>query len=105
MISERFRISLTAAGFACLIAHGGCAQTAVTRAPEEPSALVECTEPRPEICTREYRPVCARRDTGIRCVKAPCNGANEWATYGNGCDACSDEKVYAYREGSCEAGR
>lgn len=53
------------------------------------------------MCTREYKPVCANRDTGIRCVTTPCPAA-EWKTYGNACDACSDKAVTGYRPGACE---
>jgi len=31
-----------------------------------------CSDPRPLMCTKEYRPVCADVDTKVRCVKAPC---------------------------------
>jgi len=61
----------------------------------------DCKEPRSEICTREYRPVCATRDTGVRCVTTPCP-ATEIKTYSNACTACSDPKVLGYRVGSCE---
>ena len=53
-------------------------------------ALVQCTDPRPQICTREYNPVCATLDDGS--VKS----------YATGCTACSDEQVTGYRQGSCE---
>jgi len=61
----------------------------------------ECHEPRPEMCTREYRPVCAKRDTGIRCVTTPCPSL-ENVTKSNACTACSDVKVYGYTRGACE---
>ena len=53
-------------------------------------ALVQCTDPRPQICTREYNPVCATLEDGS--VK----------TYATGCTACSDQQVTGYRQGSCE---
>lgn len=49
-----------------------------------------CTEPRPEICTREYNPVCATLTTG------------ETKTYATGCTACADPAVIKYRQGTCE---
>ena len=61
----------------------------------------ECKDPRPQICTREYRPVCATRDTGVRCVTTPCP-ATELKTYGNACSACGDPKVLGYRAGACK---
>ena len=52
--------------------------------------MVACTEPRPQVCTQDYRPVCAVRQDG---------GFN---TYSNGCSACSDPAVTGYRDGTCE---
>lgn len=80
-----------------------CARTSEPSVPvnlDEP-VLSSCTEPRPQACTREYSPVCASRDTGIRCVTTPCP-STEWKTYGNACDACADEKVLFHRPGACE---
>ena len=62
--------------------------------------LTICKEPRKSICTKEYRPVCAIRDTGIRCVTTPCPSTKE-ITYSNACTACADEKVISYRIGAC----
>ena len=62
---------------------------------------VECVVPRPEICTHDYRPVCALRDTGIRCVTEPCD-TWETKTFGNACAACADGGVYGWRPGECE---
>ena len=59
-----------------------------------------CTNPRPQACTTDYRPVCATRDTGIRCVSAPCP-SSEKRTYSNGCGACSDPKVSGYVPEAC----
>ncbi len=50
-----------------------------------------CTDPRPEICTREYDPVCAQHSDG------------SWQTHATGCTACSDAEVIGYRAGACEA--
>jgi len=51
---------------------------------------VTCPEVRPQICTHEYRPVCAQLQDG------------SLKTYSNGCTACSDPAVTGYREGACE---
>jgi len=60
-------------------------------------------EERAQMCTREYAPVCAERDTGIRCVLPPCSEATEMKTYSNACTACADLDVYGYYgEGACE---
>jgi len=60
----------------------------------------QCPDERPQMCTREYLPVCATRDTGVRCVTAPCP-SSEQKTYGNACTACADEKVSGYMPGAC----
>jgi hypothetical protein len=61
-----------------------------------------CTEPRSQICPMNYLPVCALRDTGVRCVKAPCP-STEWVSYPNACAACRRPEVTGYLEGQCEA--
>ena len=61
-----------------------------------------CPERRPETCTKFYQPVCGQRDTGVRCVMAPCTEAVEWLSYGNQCMACADDKVHGYYDGACE---
>jgi hypothetical protein len=53
-------------------------------------SMMTCTEPRPQICTQDYRPVCAMLQDG------------SLKTYSNGCNACSDPAVTGYREGACE---
>lgn len=53
-------------------------------------ALTPCTEPRPEICTREYIPVCGQRENG------------EWKTYSTACTACSDTRVLGYKPEACK---
>lgn len=80
----------------------GCQSPA--QAPEPaPEQLVEtqCQDPRPEVCTFQYQPVCALVDTGTRCVTTPCP-ASEWKTMSNACTACSNLDVMAYREGACD---
>lgn len=69
--------------------------------PEMQASRVECKDPRPEMCTQHYQPVCATRDNGVRCVTTPCD-STETATYSNGCMACADSAVYSYVEGACE---
>ena len=72
-------------------------------APAIPAAspdYVACPASRPQMCTREYRPVCAQVDTGTRCVAVPCESAVP-ATRGNACDACADPNVVGYTPGAC----
>ena len=68
--------------------------------PASDELAVECRDPRPQMCTQEYRPVCATRDNGVRCVTAPCD-STENVTYPNGCTACADPAVYYFRAGAC----
>lgn len=58
---------------------------------KEPGAmdLILCEEPRPQICTREYDPVCAKLEDGSE------------KTYATGCTSCSDSKVTSYKKGVC----
>jgi hypothetical protein len=60
-----------------------------------------CPETRPEACTKEYVPVCAKRDTAVRCVTTPCD-SYEWVTYSNTCTACADADVSGFIPGLCE---
>lgn len=72
---------------------------------ESPSEInnlsTHCKNQRPEVCSQIYEPVCATRDTGIRCIKAPCP-AREKKTYSNACMACRDSSVIHYVKGACE---
>ena len=52
--------------------------------------LTICLEPRAQICTQDYRPVCAQMVDGTT------------KTYSNGCMACTDPVVTGYREGACQ---
>jgi len=65
-------------------------------------SVTPCTNPRPQICTREYRPVCAAVETGINCITTPRPSTKE-VTYATGCTACADPKVRSYRPGKCKA--
>ncbi len=56
----------------------------------ESAASIQCSEPRPMVCTMEYRPVCATLVSG---------GA---ATYPSGCNACADVVVNSWTDGPCE---
>jgi hypothetical protein len=49
-----------------------------------------CTDPRPQICTMDYTPVCAQLETG------------ELKTYSNACSACGDVNVLAHSPAACE---
>ncbi|MGD2082646.1 MAG: hypothetical protein PVF91_06755 [Chromatiales bacterium] len=78
---------------ACLVL-AGCNENAEIPDPVPPTGeLTQCQEPRPESCAQVYEPVCATRDSAQ---------SSDWQTYSNGCVACADARVYAYREGACE---
>ena len=53
-------------------------------------ALTRCQEPKPQICTREFRPVCAQMQDG------------SFKTYSTGCTSCTNPNVVGYRDGACE---
>jgi len=102
-----FRLAIPAL-FLALLAIAGCdgaAQDDTIRdssdSSTDSSLAVQCTDPRPQICTREYRPVCGLRDTGIRCITTPCP-STERRTYSNACTACSDPDVLEYSPGECD---
>lgn len=77
-----------------------CKENPTTAGCKTADDSVICTEPRPEICTQQYDPVCAEKDTGIRCITTPCPSTDN-VTYGNGCSACTDPEVYSYTPGEC----
>jgi tetratricopeptide (TPR) repeat protein len=54
-----------------------------------PVAGGACADPRPQMCTRDYRPACGQRRDGSR------------KTYGNPCTACSDLEVVTQAAGAC----
>jgi hypothetical protein len=53
------------------------------------SGLTDCPEQRPQICTREYNPVCGHlADASTQ-------------TYATGCTACADPTVIGWVAGEC----
>lgn len=88
----RNRSRLRLLGCAILLAAAGCAAQQPARTESQPAEpdLVVCKDPRPQICTMQYDPVCARIGEG---------DAAEWKTYASGCSACGDPQVSAYRPG------
>jgi tetratricopeptide (TPR) repeat protein len=54
-----------------------------------PVAGGTCADPRPQMCTRDYRPACGTKRDGSR------------RTYGNACTACSDAEVVTQAAGAC----
>ena len=86
----------------CLVAATGITACAIPPlAPaKDTTTLIHCTNPRPQICTMDYAPVCALRDAGAGCTATPCP-SGEWTQYPNACSACADQRVQGYVKGEC----
>ncbi len=50
---------------------------------------IQCVDPRPQVCTMEYNPVCAVVSDGIS------------KQYSSPCNACADDAVKNYLAGAC----
>jgi hypothetical protein len=59
---------------------------------------IDCTNPRPEACTKEYMPVCGQ--VQVQCIRAPCDLVKQ--TFGNKCEACANSLTISYTKGACE---
>lgn len=86
-----WRRTRRASGPALLLALSACA----SGEPPRVANGLACVEPRPQICTMDYRPVCA-----TRCEGTPC-ASTETATYPNACGACADARVMTWLPGAC----
>jgi len=64
-------------------------------------SLMQCKDPRPEMCIGQYKPVCAIKDAGVKCMTSSCL-LSQGITYANGCEACSDKAVVEYKLGACK---
>lgn len=91
-MKQRMTGSMAAA--MCLAALAGCAATPpATNTSDSASELTPCKDPRPEICTMQYDPVCGVSESG------------DSKTYSNACAACSNRAVLGYNEGACATDR
>ena len=83
-----FRITLLMSLSLSLFA---CASYSEKNDINEPGALdlILCEEPRPQVCTREYDPVCGTLKDGST------------TTGSTGCTSCSDPNVVGYKMGAC----
>ncbi|MEM1111475.1 MAG: hypothetical protein AAGI11_06165 [Pseudomonadota bacterium] len=70
-------------GIALALMLGACASQ-----PEPPQRTL-CEDPRPQVCTMEYNPVCALRTAG------------GWETYSSPCNACADDRVFSHLPAAC----
>lgn len=85
-------IPLTVLLTVALTVSAGCAgaQTPSAKSVQKGTLeLIECTDPRPEMCTMDYRPVCGKLGDGT------------YSEYSNACVSCSDPEVIGYRDGNC----
>lgn len=57
--------------------------------PRPAASATVCEDPRPQVCTMDYTPVCATRQDGS--VK----------TYSNGCTACANANVVSWVKDAC----
>ncbi len=71
----------------CLLSALACAHESQIKAKK----VTYCKEPRPQMCTMDYTPVCGLVDN--KAVK----------TFGNACGACGDKKVSQHIKGECQA--
>ena len=67
----------------------GCASVMNEDNSGVPESVI-CPEERPEICTMQYEPVCAKLMN------------NTLQTYSNSCSACADKQAIAYQHGECK---
>ncbi|MDO8862616.1 hypothetical protein Q6D67_12975 [Haliea sp. E1-2-M8] len=74
-----------------LLAGCGASQPSAPLPEPEPGVnpLVQCSSPRPQVCTMEYNPVCAQLADGTVSV------------YSSPCNACADDSVTGYLPGAC----
>jgi hypothetical protein len=76
--------------FACILLLQSCsAKVGVDETQSEKAQGKVCPEPRPEMCTQQYDPVCGQLSAG---------GSK---TYSNWCSACSNKAVKSYVPGEC----
>ncbi len=64
-----------------------CASTPQEKNSE--AELIQCVSPKPQVCTREHRPVCGFEDDG------------NYKTFSNSCAACASPEVTSYCDGDC----
>ncbi len=84
---ERMVMTALLAGFIA----AACAQSsALEETVSSRPVLIACEEPRPQLCTMQYDPVC-----GL-------TGNNQYKTFSNACSACSDASVSGHSPGACE---
>ena len=86
---QRFVFALVLAAAAPAAAHQAAPVAATRTLVELAESATACTDPRPQMCTKNYQPVCATKRDGAR------------QTYSNGCMACADANVVSHLPGPC----
>ncbi len=86
MVQVIARVALIAATGLLL---GGCASGNTAKKVPGVAGGTNCEDPRPQICTMDYRPVCGAFNDGST------------RTYSNGCGACADVNVTSWVENGC----
>jgi len=71
----------------------GCVPATGVKSESDSGSLTACPDPRPQMCTMDYRPVCGELKDG------------SFKTFSNGCMACADLDVVGYRDGECAEGK
>jgi hypothetical protein len=69
----------------------GCNAASSKEPPVALAGMTACKDPRPQVCTMQYDPVCAQDASGVLTTKS------------NGCRACTSPEVLGYVGGSCES--
>ena len=90
--NKRNREQALIALFLLAVAAGCAMSPPAAKSGDGADNFVACQEPRPEICTMDYVPVCGVLEGGGK------------KTYSNACVACSDTAVNGYTEGACATG-
>ena len=91
-----------------LTACGGATKTVPDKveAPklDTPVVVVKCTTPRPQMCTRQFDPVCGTALEAPACKPGMLCAAvmlPTKKTYSNSCTACSNPNVQSHTAGAC----
>ncbi len=67
-----------------------CLTSCASSSSEPQPSMTKCEDPRPQICTMIYDPVCGVAADGTRKI------------YASDCSACSHADVIGYEKGECE---
>lgn len=84
---HRFLLKIVVISFASLTVYS-CAYTQDDKFDDK--KLTKCVSPKPEVCTKEYKPVCGFEADG------------NYKTFSNACMACSVAEINAYDDGACK---